>query len=157
MGEPTPPLPFVSLLWLMSFPSGWPPAASIKKESLPVPLAFTLTRLFLLNTHENTQPWLDCSLSYFSQIPLGVVPFKASPRFLFWNHDTGLTTSRMSSCWLGFGNKCQLWLSVELGCQTRNNNLGIPLTTLDIKQAWRKVITKKNFYYLQHARPQTFW
>lgn len=51
--EPTPPLPSVSLLWLMSFPSGWPPA-SIKKESLSIPLAFTSTRLFLQNTHENT-------------------------------------------------------------------------------------------------------
>lgn len=68
-GEPTPPLPFVSLLWLMSFPSGWPPPhnlpASIKKESLPIPLAFTSTLLFLLNTHENTQPWLNCSLFLF--------------------------------------------------------------------------------------------
>lgn len=87
--EPTPPLPSVSLLWLMSFPSGWPPA-SIKKESLSIPLAFTSTRLFLQNTHENTQLWLDCSLSYFRQIPDCVLPFKASPPFLFGNHDTDL-------------------------------------------------------------------
>lgn len=83
--EPTPPLPSVSLLWLMSFPSCCP--LQLKKENLPIRLAFTLTWLFLLNTHENTQAWLDCSLSYFSQIPLRVLPFfhpfKGMTGFLF--------------------------------------------------------------------------
>lgn len=44
LSEPTPPSPSVSLLWLMSFPSCCP--FSIKKEELPILLAFT--------------PWLGC-------------------------------------------------------------------------------------------------
>lgn len=68
------PSPSVSLLWLMSFPSCC--LLSIKKEKLPIPL--TLTWLFPLNTHENTQAWQGCSLSYFSQIPLRILPFSPS-------------------------------------------------------------------------------
>lgn len=107
--EPTPPLPSVSLLWLLCL---FHPADLKlhlkKKESLSIPLTFTSTRLFLLNTHENTQLWLDCSLSYFSQIPNGALPFKAAPHFSILKSWHTPKISRMSSRWVGLGNKCQL-------------------------------------------------
>lgn len=53
------------------------PAAlfQLRKKKLPILLTSTLTWLFPPNTHENTQPWLSCSLSYFSQISLSSLPF----------------------------------------------------------------------------------
>lgn len=88
--SPRPPWPLCPCCdWCLFRPAEPPP--SIKKKSLTIPLAFTLTRLFLLNTHDNTQPWLHWSFSYFSQISLRILPFKAfPPRFLFSNHDTDL-------------------------------------------------------------------
>lgn len=69
--------------WCLFHPAA---LSQLKRKKPPIPLTFTLTWLFPLNTHENTQPWHGCSLSYFSQISLCVLPFfqsfKGMPGFL---------------------------------------------------------------------------